>query len=149
MEVLNLLEILEDMIEESSKMPLGNKVLVDKGKALELIRDIRIGLPDELKQAEWINVERQRIIDDAQREAEKAIKDSEEYIKEKVSDHEITKKAEENAKEVIRAAKEQGKEIKEGAKEYALEILKKVESDIGKLNSRVQKNMQELRDFEM
>lgn len=149
MEVLNLLEMLEDLIEESSKMPLGNKVLLDKGRALELIRDIRIGLPDELKQAEWINIERQRIIDDAQKEAEKAIKDSEEYIKEKVSDHEITKKAEENAKDIIKSANEQAKEIKEGAKEYALEILKKLDVDIGKLNTRLQKNIQELRDFDI
>ena len=72
MEVLNLLELLEDIIEEGSKLPFGNKVMIDKSKALEILRDVRISLPDEVKQAEWINTERQRIIDDAKEEAEKA-----------------------------------------------------------------------------
>ena len=73
MEVLNLLDLLEDHIEEGSKLPFGNKVMIDKSKSLELLRDIRIGLPDEVKQAEWINSEKQRIIDDAKAEAEKMI----------------------------------------------------------------------------
>ena len=57
MEVLNLLELLEDIIEEGSKLPFGNKVMIDKSKALEILRDVRISLPDEVKQAEWINSE--------------------------------------------------------------------------------------------
>lgn len=149
MEVLHLLELLEDLIEESTKLPFGSKVMIDKAKALELVRDIRIGLPDEVKQAEWINTERQRIIDDAQSEAEKMIKDTEEYIKLKVSENEITKKAEENSALIIQKAEEKAKDLKDGSREYALEVLRKLDTDLGKLNSRLQKNMQELRDFDL
>lgn len=149
MEVLHLLELLEDLVEESTKLPFGSKVMIDKAKALELVRDIRIGLPDEVKQAEWINTERQRIIDDAQSEAEKMIKDTEEYIKQKVSENEITKKAEENSTLIIQKAEEKAKDLKDGSREYALEVLRKLDSDLGKLNSRLQKNMQELRDFDL
>lgn len=149
MEVLHLLELLEDLVEESTKLPFGSKVMIDKAKALELVRDIRIGLPDEVKQAEWINTERQRIIDDAQSEAEKMIKDTEEYIKQKVSENEITKKAEENSAVIIQKAEEKAKDLKDGSREYALEVLRKLDSDLGKLNSRLQKNMQELRDFDL
>ncbi len=149
MEVLHLLELLEDLIEESTKLPFGSKVMIDKSKSLELVRDIRIGLPDEVKQAEWINTERQRILDDAQTEAEKMIKDTEEYIKQKVSESEITKKAEENSKLIIQKAEGKAKDLKDGSREYALEVLRKLDSDLGKLNSRLQKNMQELRDFDL
>ena len=149
MEVLHLLELLEDLVEESTKLPFGSKVMIDKAKALELVRDIRIGLPDEVKQAEWINTERQRIIDDAQSEAEKMIKDTEEYIKQKVSENEITKKAEENSAVIIQKAEEKAKDLKDGSREYALEVLRKLDSDLGKLNSRLHKNMQELRDFDL
>lgn len=149
MEVLNLLELLEDIIEEGSKLPFGNKVMIDKSKALEIIRDVRISLPDEVKQAEWINTERQRIIDDAKEEAEKMIKDTEDYIKQKVADSEITKKAQENAKEIIEKAENKAKDLKDGSREYAIEVLKKLDTDLGKLNSRLQKNMQELREFDL
>ena len=149
MEVLNLLELLEDIIEEGSKLPFGNKVMIDKSKALEILRDVRISLPDEVKQAEWINTERQRIIDDAKEEAEKMIKDTEDYIKQKVADSKITKKAQENAKEIIEKAENIAKDLKDGAREYAIEVLKKLDTDLGKLNSRLQKNMQELREFDL
>ena len=149
MEVLNLLELLEDIIEEGSKLPFGNKVMIDKSKALEILRDVRISLPDEVKQAEWINTERQRIIDHAKEEAEKMIKDTEDYIKHKVADSEITKKAQENAKEIIEKAENKAKDLKDGSREYAIEVLKKLDTDLGKLNSRLQKNMQELREFDL
>lgn len=149
MEALKLLEHLEDMIEESSKMPFGNKVIVDKTRALELIRDIRIGFPDEMKQANWINKEKQKILDAATLESEKMIQECEEYIKQRVSDSEITKKANENAAEIIRRAEEKSRELKNGAREYALDVLRKLDVDLEKLNSRLQKNMQELKDFEL
>ncbi len=149
MEVLNLLDTLEDIIEEGTKVPFGSKVMIDKGKALELIRDIRIGLPDEVKQAEWINTERQRIIDEAKAESDKMIKDTEEYIKQKVADSEITKRAQEEAKGIIEKAENKAKDLKDGARGYAIEVLKKLEGDLGKLNTRLQKNMHELRDFDL
>lgn len=149
MEVLNLLELLEDIIEEGSKLPFGNKVMIDKSKALEILRDVRISLPDEVKQAEWINTERQRIIDDAKEEAEKMIKDTEDYIKQKVADSEITKKAQENAKEIIEKAENKAKDLKDGSREYAIEVLKKLDTDLGKLNSRLQKKYAELREFDL
>lgn len=149
MEALKLLEHLEDLIEESSKMPFGNKVIVDKNAALELIRDIRIGFPDEVKQADWINKEKQKILEDANAESERMIKESEEYIKQRVSDSEITKKAHENAADILQKAEDKAKEIKDGSREYAMDILRKLDADLGKLNSRLQKNMQELREFEL
>ena len=149
MEVLNLLELLEDIIEEGSKLPFGNKVMIDKSKALEILRDVRISLPDEVKQAEWINTERQRIIDDAKEEAEKMIKDTEDYIKQKVADSEITKKAQENAKEIIEKAENKAKDLKDGSREYEIEVLKKLDTDLVKINNRLQKNMQELREFDL
>lgn len=149
MEALKLLEHLEDLIEESSKMPFGNKVIVDKTSALELIKDIRISFPDQVKQADWINKEKQKILENATIESEKMIKESEEYIKQRVSDSEITKRANENAEEIIRKAEEKAKELKDGAREYALDILRKLDTDLGKLNSRLQKNIQELREFDL
>lgn len=149
MEALKLLEHLEDLIEEASKMPFRNRVIVDKADVLELIKEIRISLPDEVKQADWINREKQKILQEATSESEKMIHESEEYIKQRVSDSEITKRANEHAEEIIRKAEDKSKELKEGAKEYALDILRKLDTDLGKLNSRLQKNIQELREFEL
>lgn len=51
MEVLSILNELEEMIEGSKRSVFGNKANIDKNRAIELITDIRIGLPDDFKQA--------------------------------------------------------------------------------------------------
>ena len=67
MEIFTLLETLEDILEKSRTVPFSNKGIVDKEEILELIKEIRLKLPDELKQAKWVKEERARILDEAQK----------------------------------------------------------------------------------
>ena len=93
MEIFTLLEELEDLLEKSKKVPFTNKCLVDKEEILEIIKEIRLKLPDELKQAKWIKEERQRILVEAQNEADGIIKEAENRIISMIDEHEITRKA--------------------------------------------------------
>ena len=61
MEIFTLLEALEDILENSKNLPFTSKSIVNKEEMLDLIKEIRIKLPDELKQAKWVKEERQRI----------------------------------------------------------------------------------------
>ena len=70
MEIFTLLETLEDMLDRSKSVPFSDKCIVDKEEILEIIKEIRLKLPDELKQAKWVKEERQRILVEAQNEAE-------------------------------------------------------------------------------
>ena len=54
MDVLNLLEKMEDIVEDASKLPLSNKIMIDKEEILEVINDIRLKLPDEINRASWV-----------------------------------------------------------------------------------------------
>ena len=92
MEILSILEALEDVIEKSVTMPFTSKSLVDKEELLELIKEIRLKLPDDIKQAKWVKEERQKILLEAQKEANNIIKDAENKIASLVDEHEITKK---------------------------------------------------------
>ena len=51
MEIFTLLDTLEDLLENSRNLPFSSKSIVDKEEMLDLIKEIRIKLPDELKQA--------------------------------------------------------------------------------------------------
>ena len=75
MEIFTLLETLEEILEQSKKLPFTDKAIVDKEAILEVIKEIRLKLPDELKQAKWIKEERQRILVEAQNEADEIIKE--------------------------------------------------------------------------
>ena len=75
MEIFTFLETLEDILENSKKLPFTDKVIVNKEELVEIIQEIRLKLPDELKQAKWVKEERQRILEEAQKEAEGVVYD--------------------------------------------------------------------------
>ena len=119
MEIFTLLENLEEILEAGTKVPFSTKVMVDAEELREIIEDIRLKLPDELKQAKWVKEERQRIISDAELEAQKVLKETEGKIINLVDEHEITKKALAQKEEIIENANKVSKEISEGTREYA------------------------------
>jgi F0F1-type ATP synthase membrane subunit b/b' len=75
-------------------------------KFLEIVKEIRLKLPDDLKQAKWVKDERQRILQEAQKEGNDIIKNAESRISSLVDEHEITKKAYEQANDMITNAKQ-------------------------------------------
>ena len=119
MEIFTLLETLEEILEQSKKLPFTDKAVVDKEAILEVIKEIRLKLPDELKQAKWIKEERQRILTEAQKEANDIVKEAETRIISMIDEHEITKKAYEQKAQIIETANEMSREISQGTKEYA------------------------------
>ena len=123
MEIFTLLENIEDILEKSKGVPFSNKVLVDKEEILEIISELRLKLPEELKQAKWIKEERQRILVEAQKEADDIVKEAENRIISMIDEHEITKKAYEKKAEIIETANEMSREISKGTKDYADNVL--------------------------
>ena len=76
MEIFTLLETLEDILEKSKTIPFTEKSVVEKVQMLDIIKEIRLKLPDELKQAKWIKEERERISAEAQKDADDIIKEA-------------------------------------------------------------------------
>lgn len=145
MEVFTLLENLEEILESGSKVPFSTKVMVDAGELRDIIEEIRLKLPDELKQAKWVKEERQRIISDAEAEAEKMIKEAQAKIVTLVDEHVITKQALEQKEEIIENANKVSKEISVGTRDYADAILEKVEDILKETLDVVHNNRQELK----
>ena len=119
MEIYTYLETLEDIIEKSKSVPFTEKAIVDKEEVLEIIKDIRLKLPDELKQAKWIKEERQRILVEAQKEADEVVKEAENRIISMIDEHEITRKAYAKKDEIVAKANEEYRVMDRETKAYA------------------------------
>ena len=145
MEIFTLLEALEDMLDKSRGIPFSNKCITDKEEILDIIKEIRIKLPDELKQAKWIKEERQRILVEAQNEADEIIKEAENRIISMIDEHEITKKAYEKKVEIIETANEMSREIKSGTEEYADSVLAGIEVALEDALKIIKNNRKELK----
>lgn len=147
MNILDFLDALEDELESGSTMPFTGKALIDRDICLDIIRDIRLNLPDEIKQAEWIKNEKQRILMDAQKQAELTIKEAEQHMKSLIEENEITQKAYQQSKEIIENAQNAAKEIRLGARDYADAFLDEVEGYIREQLDMLVENRKQLKSM--
>ena len=145
MEIFTLLDTLEDLLEEGRGIPFSSKVIVDQEQMIDIIKEIRIKLPDELKQAKWVKEERQRILVEAQKEADNIVKEAENRIISMIDEHEITKKAYEKKAEIIETANEMSREISKGTKDYADNLLNGIEVSLQEALKIIQNNRNELK----
>ena len=145
MEIFTLLDELEEYLEGARAVPFTNKAIVDKEEILDIIKEIRLKLPDELKQAKWIKEERNRILVEAQKEAEGIVKEAENRIISMIDEHEITRKAYEQKAQIIETANEMSREISKGTKDYADNILEKVENVLQDALRTIENNRKELK----
>ena len=145
MEIFTLLEALEDILERSKTVPFTDKGIVSKNEILDIIKEIRLKLPDELKQAKWIKEERERIITEAQKDADDIVKEAENRIISMIDEHEITKKAYDKKTEIIADANEMFREITQGTNTYVDGILANIENnmiELGKTLNGVEMSIQ-------
>lgn len=146
MEIFTLMETLEEAIENSKKFPFSSdKGIVDKEELLDIIKEIRLKLPDELKQAKWVKEERARILLEAQKEADDIVKEAENRIIAMIDEHEITRKAYEQKAQIIETANEMSREVFRGTKEYADNMLEKIELSLEDALRTIRNNRDELK----
>ncbi len=144
MEVLDILNDLEELVEESTKIPMTGKVLIDADELLDYVDRIRAVLPDEIKQAKWITREHQRIIADAEQEAKRLVVQTHEELTKQAEQSEIARQAQEYAEQLVGKAKTAAVDIRTGASEYADDVLKSLETHLEKVALELRKGREEL-----
>ena len=145
MDVLEIIDMLEDVVEKSMTIPFFGRAVVDRDELMDLIQEIRLNLPDDLKQAKWIKEERQRILLEAQKEASAIIKNAEEQLISMIDEHEITKKAYDQAEEIRTSAQNNARELRLGTIQYADDVMSSLETRLEKLLMTVRENHKELK----
>lgn len=146
MEVLELIDMLEDVVDKAGGIPLIGKAIIDRDELLDLIEEIRINLPDDLKQAKWVKDERQRILDDANKEAATIIKLAEEKMASLIDDHEITQRANAQASEIVNAAQNNARDIRQSTKQYVDDHMAALEAKLERTLMTVRENRNELKN---
>ena len=144
MDVLVLIDKLDDLVHNAKPMPLTDQVRVDKEEIYDILDQMRATIPEEIKQARWIVKERQEMLAEAKREAERIVKEAHDRQDRLVSAEEVTKRAEREAEEIIEDAHAREREIRLGAEDYADEILNPLEVNLSKFIAAVQRGRDRL-----
>src|ERR1700742_113700 len=101
MDVLVLIDKLDDVVHNARPVPLTDQVRVDREEIYDLLDQMRATIPEEIKQARWIVKERQEMLAEAKREAERIVREAREQQARLISDEEGTKQAERAADEIL------------------------------------------------
>ena len=144
MDVLVLIDKLDDLVHNAKPVPLTDRVRVDKEEIYDILDQMRVTIPEEIKQARWIVKERQEMLAEAKREAELIVKEARERQERLVGEDEITKQAERAAEDIIEDARARERETRLGAEDYADEILHTLEVNLSKFVAPVQRGRERL-----
>ena len=153
MDGLELLDELEEVIAQGASVPFSGRCILERDELMDIVQDLKLKLPDDLKQAKWIKEDRQRILNEAQTEADDIIKAANEKGISMINEHEITQQAMEQARQMIDKAKAEAKEIIDSSYNYADRLLETVEKvsvssmkELEQCISIVRSNRSELRN---
>lgn len=118
-----IIDELEEYIESCKPKFMSNsEIIVNKEDIDELIRELRMKTPDEIKRYQKIISNKEAILNDAREKAEKLINDATIHTNELISEHEIMQQAYAQANEVVTMASQQAQEILDKATIEANEL---------------------------
>ncbi len=144
MDIMALIDRIEELVDNGRNVPFSNGRIVDADKIYEIVDEIRAQFPDELKQARWIVKERQEMVEEAEKEANRILEEARDRAQSLASEQEIVKLAESQAAEILDNARAREREIRLGAEDYADEMLANLEVNLGKLLTAVQRGRDRL-----
>ncbi len=147
-DIINVVDQLETLISTSKSVPMGGIALVDKKKVMELVDQLRLSIPQEMKAAGEVLAQKDQIINSATMDARRAKTQAEDDLREKLSQNEINKKAEEALQEaerraahIIELAEAESQARRTDADAYALRCLRAFERELNTLNGSVRKGI--------
>ncbi len=128
-DIIFLVERLESLVAAGKKLPMTNSVMLDQAAVLELIDQLRVSVPDEVRQAKRITEEAGRISERAREEGDAIIARAQEQAAQMLEERELVRLAEQRAGEILDTANAEAAEVRRGADEYAAGVLIRLEGE--------------------
>ena len=144
MDVLVLIDKLDDAIHNGKPVPLTDQVRVEREEIYDILDQMRATVPEEIKQARWIVKERQEMLAEAKREAERIIREARDQQERLINQQEVVRLAERQAEDIIEEARSREREIRLGAEDYADDILNTLEVNLQKFTAAVHRGRERL-----
>jgi cell division septum initiation protein DivIVA len=136
-DINHLIDRLERLLNESWRMPLSTYLVINEDDFLDVIDQMRTAIPQEIRDGEKIQRERDRIVAQAEEEAERVVQLAQEEYSRLVEDHELMIAAEQRASTVIERAQREAEVLKAEADEYARGVLLSLDDQLGALDEQI------------
>ncbi|MCL4394880.1 MAG: ATPase [Chloroflexi bacterium] len=137
--MLGLIDRLEALVNAGTRVPLTSKALIDEQEFLELVDQLRVAVPDEVRQARRVSHDRDRVLSQAQTEADKVLIVAQERVEQMVQQNEIVRLAQKRAEEIVANGQEEARRLRTDAYGYAMDVLDGLENELNRLLATVRK----------
>lgn len=146
MDILHLIDRLEELFNESRAIPFTHNVIVDEEKMLDLIDQMRVAIPDEVKKAQKIIAERDRILAQAQEEANRTLALAREKGEQLIERDAIVQSAQARAEQMVSQIVADAEQTRRDADNYVIETLTKLEMELERYLNQVRNGIMALRE---
>jgi len=152
MEILDLIDTLEELIIQARRLPVGGNLVVDRKRMLDVIDQMRLAVPTDLRQAQQVLETREQILQDAHESARITLDRGEQERARRIEDNSVFREAQERGQQILMDAEARARQViaeadataaahlseaaeaaskqLDDADQYALEVLRRLESQM-------------------
>jgi cell division septum initiation protein DivIVA len=144
MDILHLVDRLEELFNESRPIPFTHNVVVDEDRILEIIDQMRISIPEEVKKAQQVIAQRDRVLAQSQEEASRTINLAKQKADEVISRDAVSQAAQARAEQIIEQARADAEGVRRDADQYVIESLGALEAELTRLLTQARNGIAKL-----
>ncbi len=137
MDILQLIDRLEEIFNEAKAVPFTHNVVVDEDRMLELIDQMRIAIPEEVKKAQQVIAQRDRVMAQAQEEANRTLTIARDKADQMAQKDMIVQEAQRRADQIIAQARAEAETTRADADNYVIDTLMQLQEQLAKLSNQV------------
>lgn len=149
MDILQLIDRLEELFNDAKAVPFTHNVVVDEDKMLELIDQMRIAIPEEVKKAQQIVAQRDRVMAQAQEESNRTLQLARDKADQLAQKDIITQEAQRRADQILAQARAEAEGIRADADNYVLDTLMQLQDQIAKVSNQVNNGVRMMQEEQM
>ena len=146
MDILHLVDRIEELFNESRAVPFTRNVVVDEDKMLDIIDQMRVTVPEEVKKAQQLVSQKDRILAQAQEEASRIVALAKEKAEQIVEREAIVKSAQTRATQIIAQAREDANNTRRDADDYVIGALQTMEEEVTRVLTQVRNGIRKIEE---
>lgn len=144
MDILHLIDRLEELFNESRPIWFTHSVIVDEDRMLDLIDQMRVSIPDEIKKAQQVQAQKDRLLAQAQEEATRTLALARERGEQLIERDNLVQAAQARADQIIEQARLEANTIKRDAEDYVIQSLTLLEEELMRSLNQVRNGISSL-----
>ena len=149
MDILQLIDRLEELFNDAKAVPFTHNVIVDEDRMLELIDQMRISIPEEVKKAQQVVAQRDRVMAQAQEEANRTLDIARQKADQLTQKDMIVQEAQRRAEQILAQARADAEATRVEADNYVVDNLMQLQDQLARLTNQVNNGIRTVQDDQM